>query len=80
MATITFDCEITDTIGGEANYSWVIREQIQLSANASRLSVMRAGKRALGLSGIRCKVTDYGEMFELRPYGTETVAFIVPQY
>lgn len=80
MAQITFDCEITDTIGGDANYSWVIREQIQMPAAASRLSIVRAGKRALGLSGVRCKTNDYGDMVELRPYGSETVAFIVPQY
>ena len=45
-------CEHTDTFGGEANYSWVQREELTVSDNISDLSLVRAAKSALGLSGL----------------------------
>lgn len=77
---ITWDCELTDTFGGEANYSWVRREVITLPAGASDLAVVRAAKRALSLSGTHCRRYELGEGFELRPYASCTVAFIIPRY
>ena len=73
-------CEHTDTFGGEANYAWVIREEISLPDQASDLSVVRAAKAALGLSGVRCRRSDLGELLELRPYGSCSVVFICPLY
>lgn len=73
-------CELTDTIGGQANYSWVQRETIELPADASRLQLVRAGKAALSLTGCRCRTFEMGEGIELRPIGSCTVAFILPQY
>ena len=77
---ITWNCEYTDTFCGEANYSWVRRATFTAPQNASDLAVMRAAKRALDLSGIRCRVDRMGEGWELRPYGSATVAFILPGY
>lgn len=71
-------CEHTDTFGGEANYSWVTREEISLPDGASDLSVVRAAKAALGLSGVRCRRSDLGDLLELRPYGSCSVVFISP--
>jgi hypothetical protein len=68
--------ELTDTFCGQANYAWVRRGTTQLKNNASRLAIMRAVKRDLGLSGVRCKVADYGNMMELKPHGACIVAFI----
>lgn len=71
-------CEHIDTFGGEANYAWVIREEISLPDQASDLSIVRAAKAALGLSGVRCRRSDLGELLELRPYGSCSVVFISP--
>lgn len=77
---IKHDIEYTDTFGGEANYSWCRRETVELPENASRLSIVRACKKALGLTGTRCRAHDFGDMIELRPVGSCTVAFIHSQY
>lgn len=71
-------CEHTDTFGGEANYSWVEREEISLPDCASDLAVVRAAKAALGLSGVRCRRSDVGDLLELRPCGSCSVVFISP--
>lgn len=73
-------CEHTDTLAGEANYSWVIREEISLPDQASDLSIVRAAKAALGLSGVRCRRSELGELLELRPCGSCSVVFISPVY
>lgn len=75
-----FDLELTDTFGGEANYCWVKREALNLPSGSSDLRLVRAAKKALGLSGIRCRRSDFGETIELRPYGACLVAFITPTY
>jgi len=76
----SFTCEITDTMGGEANYSWARREIITVPDNASDLTIMRRAKSALGLSGVKCRKSDYGDMIELRPIGMCQVAFITANY
>jgi hypothetical protein len=73
-------CELTDTFGGQANYSWVKRETITLPVDASRRQVVATGKAALGLTGCRCRTFDIGDGYELRPIGSCTVAFITPTY
>ena len=77
---LRYEAELTDTFGGEGNYSWVQRETIELPAGSSDLSIVRAAKRALGLSGVRCARSELGETIELRPYGLCQVAFISPLY
>jgi hypothetical protein len=81
LKTLTvWDVELTDTFGGEANYSWVRRDQLALPHDASRRSVIIAAKAALGLTGCRCRTFEHGEGFELRPVGSCTVAFVLPSY
>ena len=75
-----FHAEFTDTMGGEANYSWVRRADFELPDNASDLAIVRRAKGELGITGLRCKRCDLGETIELRPYGSCTVAFISPSY
>jgi hypothetical protein len=65
--------EYTDTYGGESNYSWVRRETVE--APNLRLAFRRA-KKALGLSGLRGRVSEYGDMIDFRPYGACTVLFV----
>jgi hypothetical protein len=73
---LRYQAELTDTFRGEANYCWVRRETIELPSGSSDLSIVRAAKRALGLSGVRCSRSELGETIELRPYGLCQVAFI----
>jgi len=68
--------EVTDTFGGEANYSWVRRFNIDAPDSLSNYSVVRRAKKEIGWSGKRCLTVNYGDMVELRPYGECQVAFI----
>jgi hypothetical protein len=77
---LTFDCELTDTFGGEPNYSWVQRAQIELPDGASDRQIVTAGKAALGLTGVRCRTESIGDCFQLYPYGSCAVAFITATY
>ena len=72
--------ELTDTFGGQANYSWCEREQIDLPDTATDRQIITAAKAALGLTGTRCRRYAIGEGFELRPSGVCQVAFVVPRY
>lgn len=73
----TVDVEYTDTFSGEANYSWVKRATLTLPPGTSDREVIRRAKAAVGLTGVPCKRTCYGDMVDLRPRGTLTVLFIV---
>jgi hypothetical protein len=75
-----YQCEYTDTFGGESNYSWVRRATIELPETAGQAQVMRAAKAALGITGARGRTHNYGDMLEFRPYGCCTVAFITAEY
>lgn len=71
-----FDVELTDTFGGEANYSWVRRETIEVPEGASQARIMRLAKKAMGINGIAGKTTSYGDTYEFRPYGSCQVMFV----
>lgn len=43
-------------------------------------ALTRKAKAAVGLTGVRCRRADLGEMMEFRPYGCATVLFITPEY
>ena len=70
--------EVTDTYGGEANYSWVTRGRVDCKEGEdySDLAAVRRVKRALGWSGVRCRVENYGDMIALYPRGQCIVCFI----
>ena len=72
----TFNCEYTDTFGGEANYAWVRRQSIAVADSASDRAVVHAAKRALGLTGVRCRRDSYGDDIVLRPCNSCTIVFI----
>jgi hypothetical protein len=77
---IQWQAELTDTFGGEANYSWVRRASFELPSDATPRQIVRAGKASLGMTGDRCRTFDHGDIFELRPCGVCAVAFISPSY
>jgi hypothetical protein len=88
----TYDIEYTDTFGGESNYSWVRRATVSMpelthygydgSTNYSkankiyRRELMKKAKAAMGLTGLRGRVEDFGDMIRFVPYGCCTVLFI----
>lgn len=61
--------EVTDTFGGESNYSWVKRYTIEgsmsVGSGADR-KLVRDAKRAAGWSG-RTVWNSHGDMIEVRP-------------
>lgn len=73
---MAYDIEVTDTLAGEANYSWVKRFAIPSKAGESRLATMRRAKKAAGLNGVRCDVSDYGDSWRLDVRGACICAFI----
>lgn len=75
-----FCAEYTDTMGGQANYSWLIRATFSLPDDASDRAIVHRAKRELGLTGQRCRRFDLGESIELRPCNEATVVFISPVY
>ena len=69
--------EYTDTFAGEANYSWVKRATIRLDGSLSDKQVLAQAKKLMGLSGVRGDVTDTGDVVGFRPYGMNTVLFVI---
>ena len=74
-----FTIEVTDTFSGEPNYSWVRRYVFEMPEGSTRLSIIRAAKKEMGWSGIRCSKTEYAHVIELRPRAACLVVFITEQ-
>lgn len=74
---ISVTYEYTDTFGGEANYCWVKTGTLRFEANTPTRLITKKVKAQLGLTGVGCKRTDYGDMIVLRPYHSSTVLFII---
>ena len=70
--------EVTDTYGGESNYSWVKRGTVECKQGEdySNLAAVRRVKKAIGWSGVRCRVENYGDHIALWPVGICQVCFI----
>ena len=72
-----FQAELTDTFGGEANYSWVKRVTFEAPNDAKTSLLVRRAKRALGLMG-KHYTHDFGDEIKLT-FGRDCiVAFITP--
>ena len=55
-----WDAELTDTFGGEANYSWIQREQLKINSNYCGSWIVRTAKAAFGLTSVPHKTTYMG--------------------
>ena len=75
----TFSVEVTDTMGGEANYSWVRRYTLEADEGTSDLALVRRAKKLAGWEGVRCNTANFGDTIELRPQGMCCVMFITYQ-
>ena len=75
---IKFSLELTDTFGGEPNYAWVRRGEITLPEDATERQIVRAAKRAFGLTGLRARKESYGDLISLdfAPSGVCQILFI----
>jgi hypothetical protein len=64
-----YEIEMTDTFGGDPNYSWVRKAHILGAENATTRSLVRRAKQALGIAG-RHKTSDFGDMIrvDMRDY------------
>ena len=78
--TVSFSVEYTDTFGGDANYCWVRRSTITVPVNASQALIMRRAKAAVCITGARGSVSDLGDWYDFRPYGSATVMFVSFDY
>ena len=73
---MNFQFEMTDTFGGEANYSWVKRTSCEFKSTATDKALVRRAKKWAGLSGVRCNVDNFGEMIAIKPISSPVVVFI----
>ena len=71
--------EFTDTFGGEANYCWVERQSFECEGMTDR-QIERKARELVGLSGIRCRREDFGDMVAWYPRNSCTVAFLTFDY
>lgn len=68
--------EVTDTFGGESNYSWVRRYELRYPEGLHKQELMRRIKALIGWTGMRCEVSNYGDMIDIRPRGLCQVCFV----
>lgn len=71
--------EMTDTFGGEANYSWVKRVEFDAPEGLSTRAIVRRVKQALGVHG-RHVTENWGESLAIRPVGVCAIAFVTFDY
>lgn len=67
-----YDCEYTDTFGGEANYGWCRR--FIVSARTARGAV-RLAKAHVGMG--KADTDHYNDTWAVRPRGSCTILFVV---
>ena len=72
--------ETTDTFGGQANYSWVRREEIILPDGLTERQTIQALRTAAGLTGSGARTLSMGEGYEWRHPGACIVTFANPSY
>lgn len=71
-----FSVEHTDTFGGEANYSWVNRYELEVPSDLSNREISKRAKALCGLTGVPCKREMFGDGFALYPRGYNQVIFV----
>ena len=72
---VTWDIEVTDTFGGQANYSWVDRYVVRTPGDISDLALVRRIKSVAGYSGIQGRATVMGVSLEIRFPALRVVIF-----
>lgn len=67
--------EVTDTFGGEANYSWVRRYSFPCD-NLTDRGIRRKAKKVAGYTGVRGRFEDMGTWLSYSPYHRQHIMFI----
>ena len=73
---IKVDLEYTDTVGGDANYSWVKNDTIEVLENISDRSLISIAKKQMGIDLRNKTPIDCGDFIRLDFYKSNTVLFI----
>jgi len=58
---LRWQLEHTDTFGGDANYSWVNREDVMIPSQYSGPWVVRRAKEIMGLTQLQHTTADFGD-------------------
>jgi hypothetical protein len=81
--THKYKVELTDTFGGEANYSWVKRHSIPVPEMRHdkdykyvEAQAKRIAKNAVGLNGVRGEWENWGDTYVFRPRGMCQILFV----
>lgn len=56
-----YECVLTDTFAGEANFSWVKREEITFDTQYSERELRVKIRETMGLTNERLRVDDFGD-------------------
>ena len=75
---ITFNVELTDTYGGEPNYSWVKRDKIE--TKDTKRAIIQKAKAWAGFTGIRCDVDGHDSFITIKPRGLCQIVVINIEY
>lgn len=70
------DIEYTDTFSGEANYSWVKRQTVEMPENATNRMILRRAKKEMQLSGMQGVTSVSSDCISFKPYGSNTILFV----
>lgn len=75
-----YNVEVTDTFGGEANYSWVRRYTLEGSTDTSTKAdrkLVRDAKAIAGWTGMRCRTDSYGDSVTVTPIGRNAPCWVM---
>jgi hypothetical protein len=68
--------EVTDTFGGESNYSWVNRHELWVACGTTSRECVRLAKAKAGWTGTICRTDTHGDSWTLRPSGLCQIMFV----
>lgn len=71
-----FNVEITDTFCGEANYSWLIREQFMANDDISDDELAQKTLEFIGWQDESVTIDTVGEMIRIIPNDSNLVCFV----
>ena len=74
---VKWHVQVTDTEGGQANYSWKLDNTMEYREGESDYSVVRRAKKLMGYNGVRSRTDRVsGDEFRLWFYGVAHVMFV----
>lgn len=78
---VVWHVQVTDTFGGQANYSWKLDETMEYREGESDYSVVRRAKKLMGYNGVRSRTDRVsGDEFRLWFNGIAHVMFVYVEH